>query len=240
MPTLFTAAALEELRDRLIPFGEQWSSETGRDLDTVEEGLDFLSHMKDRDDLWAILGAAETDAAGAAELHALRVSLPEAALDGKDVSVEDRLVRLGLSAGEVTSLLAAIASPEGVGDAIQEAFAAADPHHTARALEQILDTSPEVLTTDRHLRRYAGQQGSSRVLGSLLGVALFLIGAALAAPAQAGEAAKPVAGEKAADKDAAKSSKKKSPVAKKRPKKTPPSLSIPRYKGVSPRRTSRT
>jgi hypothetical protein len=240
MHTFFTAAALERLRDQLLPFWEMWNTSTGRDLASVRDGLDFLTVMKNRDDIWETLATASSEPSCARELQALRAALPTAPLDEKAEAVEARLGRLGLSGEEVTTLLAAIAQPEGVGDAIREAFSADKPHDVARALEQILASSPEVIATDRHMRRYAGTKGASRVLGTLLGVALLLIGASYAPQAAASEASQPSNDQQAAAGQSA--DPKKSPSSNNgsaRVKRPPKDGAHPhpkaKYKGISPR-----
>jgi hypothetical protein len=234
MSTLFTAAALELLRDQLLPFGATWRASTGRDLATVRDGLDFLAVMKNREDFWATLAAASAEPSHAVELRTLRAALPPAPLGG-DESVEGRLSSLGLASEEVTGLLAAVARPEGVGDAIRDAFSAGSPQEVARALEQILDTSAEVIATDRHLRRISGSQGASRVLGSLLGIALFLVGASYAPEARASDSNAPATQRSAEKSTSSPSTKAEKTAPTHKPHTRPPRAGY-RYKGVSPRR----
>jgi hypothetical protein len=242
MATLFTAAALERLSAELLPFGEDWRTVTGRELATLRDGLDFLAMMKDRDELWATLAAASVEPSCRGDLQALRDALPTATPDD-EVSVETRLASLGLSGEEMTMLITAIARPEGVGDAIRDAFAAGSPQHVARALEQILDTSPEVIATERHIRRFAGERAPGRVLGTVMGIALFLLGASYATDVRAEDAKEPAAqqaGDKADEKNGKTKAddgagKAKKPKAKPTKPHSRPGAGV-RYKGITPPR----
>jgi hypothetical protein len=228
MSNLFTASALERLRVELLPFGDEWRSGAGRGLASAQHALDFLAGMKDRDALWSTLAAASSEPSFAGELQALRDALPGEL--GSNQTVEDRLRRLGMSSEDVSRLLAALAEPEGPSEAIRDAFMAGRPQDTAQALEQILDLSPEVITTDRHVRRFEHARGIRRVLSALMGIALFLVGASYAAEAKASDSKDQAAAGQTSEKTPQQAAGKPK-AAKPKPQQPRP---VPRYKGISP------
>lgn len=171
----FTVSQLEQLRPRLVPLATEWTASQGQSLSTVAGGLDFLRDMADREDFWAILSDSGSAAPDASDLQALRERFSRSPAKGT-VAVEERLDFLGLSESEVAALLKGLCEPEGVPEAIRDAFSASTPEAVARALEGVLDTDPAVLTTLRFLGRFGEFQGLPRVLSAALGVALLLVG----------------------------------------------------------------
>jgi hypothetical protein len=224
---MFAAHELEQLQAKLLPFATGWTTSTGRTLRTVRDGFDFIVAMKQHDLFWRALVVASSDSSGGGALQTLRQALPVEA-PGSEESMEARLGTLGLSRQEVEALLSVMAHPQGVDDAVREAFSAASPQGVARALEAVLDTSPDIITTERCVRHFSGFRRTSGVLGTLMGIVLFLVGAAC--PAGTASASD--------DGAAASASTAQDAASAKKPRRKPP-MPAPLYKGISPHRLSK-
>ena len=173
----FSESQLKLLQSRLLPFGADWTRRTGRQLATVRDGIDFLASMKSREEFWRALAPQEPAEAASIDLGALRALLPTGTL-GSDVSVEDYLRSIGLSEDEIRAVVSDLDEPASLESAIRSAFAEGRAQSIARSLERILETSNEVLATQRYVSRLATKRGVARTVSVMMGIALFLIGAA--------------------------------------------------------------
>jgi hypothetical protein len=259
----FSDSQLEELRARLIPFGNEWTCRTGRQLVTVRDGIDFLAAMKDREDFWAQLASSGNASAFSIDLAAIRCALPSGTL-GSDLAVEAYLRSLGLSEDEVREVVLGIEEPDFFDMAIRAAFAEGRPQSIARALERILETNSDVLATQYYVNRFSGLRGVAAAVSSMMGIALLLVGSACTpqasapvpppsaslqvpvvpdpipsptpAPSPSTSDAPPASSPTPAPLPSSAPSPKPAPVRPTRPQ--VPTKPVARYKGVSPRKRS--
>lgn len=244
-----STSSLTDLRSRVLPFGLAWQEETGRQLRSARDGIDFLTAMKGREGFWAALLPLDPTAALPIDAATLRDALPASELP-RDVEPETYLRSIGLSETDIRAMIVGLDAPILVEDAIRAAFAEETPQRVARALERVLDGDGEVVATERYVARMAEATGVGRTLGVLMGTVVLLVGTTLAAcasqcgrPTTSPNSASPRQGTTAPEPPPAGASQNTPPEPPRPPPPAPPDPSpnplpppVPAYKGVSPKR----